>query len=92
MLEGARDAERGDLALPRVGHRSLAEKEIAPGVAGSAPVIEIEYRALAGAVRTDQPDDLAGLDFERYIFDRLKAAEALARALYLQQRSRRSSG
>ena len=48
---------------------------------------EIEHGALAGAVRTDQPDDFAGRDLEADLADGFKAAEAL-----LSRRSTASSG
>ena len=47
---------------------------------------EIEHRALAGAVRSDEAEDLAGLDRERQVVDGDQPAELLARGADLEQR------
>src|SRR5690606_27634868 len=46
---------------------------------------QVERRGLAGAVGTDEPEDLAGSDREAEVADGLQAPEALAEALDLQQ-------
>jgi hypothetical protein len=56
-----------------------------PPVVVSTPVIRLNGRALAGAVGTDQRDDLAGLDVERDVVDGDHAAELFSRFLDLQQ-------
>ena len=51
---------------------------------------QVEGRALAGAVGSDQGDDLAGLHVEGHVVDRNEAAELLAGLVDLHQRRRRS--
>ena len=50
---------------------------------------QVEHGALAGAVGTDQADDLAGLDLEADIVDGDQAAEALDGAVDSEQRRTR---
>src|SRR5579864_7436370 len=48
---------------------------------------EIEGRALAGAVRTDQRNDFASIDAEGDIVDRHHAAKLLARVIDFEERT-----
>ena len=52
---------------------------------------QVEHRALAGAVRADQAEDLAGLDRERQVVDGDQAAELLARRPHVEQRPARGA-
>ena len=60
-----------DLAL------RVARASIVPIVLGREPGDDVEQRGLAGAVRADEADDLAGADRERHVVERGDAAEAL---------------
>ena len=53
---------------------------------------QVEHRALAGAVRADQAQDLAGAHRERQVVDRHQAAEALRDRSNFQQRLARCAG
>src|SRR5262249_61064800 len=50
----------------------------------------IDERRLAGAVRADQPDPLAGGNLERDAVERDEAAEPLAQVLDCEQRGHRT--
>src|SRR5690606_28939994 len=85
VLEGAADAELGDLvgdqlvnALSDEADSALVERLITPD--------EVEERRLAGAVGADQSRDRTGLHREADIPDRAKAAEGPADVLDLQHR------
>ena len=61
-LEGAAEAA-GDARLRRLARRRRApSSRIAPRVGRRLPAMQVEHRRLAGAVRADQPDDLAARD------------------------------
>ena len=89
VLEGARDAARGD-ALRRHAGDVLAEESNAPGIRFEDPGDEVEHGALAGAVRTDQAEDFAGPELEANRVDGDQPAEALDHAVNAKQW--RSSG
>ena len=65
-LEGARKAETRHLVRLGACDRMVEEPDIAARRRDRASN-QIEQRALAGAVRTDQADDLARLDGERHV-------------------------
>src|SRR5690606_13161410 len=84
VLERARDAAAAVVEGARPGEVHAAEPDGArrgPLEAGD----QVERRGLAGAVGTDEPEDLAGSDREAEVADGLQAPEALAEALDLQQ-------
>src|SRR4029077_18946683 len=54
------------------------------GIGARKPHDQRHHRRLAGAVRTDQPDDLAGAKIEAHILDGDHAAEAFAELAHLQ--------
>src|SRR6185437_10418822 len=99
-LEGAPDAE----ARMRFRRESRHVGAIKHDTAGRRLEIArdaVEEGRLAGAVRADQADDLAGLDCEVGVLERHEAAESAADALRLKQHespprwmppSRRASG
>jgi hypothetical protein len=77
MLEHAADAHRDDLVRAAAGELDIAEPDAArrrPRDAGDA----VQQRALAGAVRADEPDDAARGHRERDVLERVHAAEAHA--------------
>src|SRR6266404_6123891 len=93
-----RHAPEGAHHLPRPGHAETADA-LGPGardvgaVEGDAPLVgmhvagdAVEERGLAGAVGTDEADDLARLDGERDLLVGEQAAEALRGGLDAQQR------
>src|SRR6185295_17948401 len=85
VLESAADAERGDAVRRRLEERAAFE--------GDPPVAErvearqaVEHRRLAGAVRSDEADDVAGGDDERHPVERDDPTEADRHILDLEQR------
>ena len=77
VLEGATETEVRDLMARRGEDRTVLEEDIAligDVEAGQA----IEERRLAGAVRTDQASDLAGLNVEGDPVERNYTTEAYA--------------
>ena len=85
VLEGAGDADLGD-AVRRAGeHRAAFEQDIA-AIGRVEPADAVEQRGLAGAVRPDQPEDLALLDGERDAVERDDAAEAQSDVADFEQR------
>ena len=89
VLEGAADADFGDL-VRRAGQDALAlEQDIA--LAGLIePGEAIEERGLAGAVRSDQAEDLALVHVERHAVQRDDAAEHDADVANRKQGSNRT--
>src|SRR6185436_11780158 len=84
VLEGARDACRGDLVRLQAVERAAVEDESA--FVGRIDTGEdIEERGLAGAIRADQAEHLARRDRKGNIAQRLDAAEALADAAAFEQ-------
>src|SRR6185295_860132 len=84
VLESAADAERGDAVRRRLEERAAFE--------GDPPVAErvearqaVEHRRLAGAVRSDEADDVAGGDDERHPVERDDPTEADRHILDLEQ-------
>ena len=79
MLERAREAEARDLVRRARADRRPAEAD------GALPAIDaadaIEHAGLAGAVRSDQREQFAGIDRERHVFEHAEAAEAQRQAL-----------
>jgi len=84
VLEGPRDPCAGDLVRRAHLERLAVELELA-SVAGVQPGERVEEGRLARAVRTDQAVDLALVDTERNLAQRLHPAEALGDALRAQQ-------
>ena len=85
VLERPGDAGPGDPSLPRGRDIAAAESHAAavgPGRAGD----EIEHRALAGAVRSDQREDFARVEREADLIDGDQAAETLDHALGRKER------
>ena len=90
VLERARDAAPDDAVRRRVQQALAVEVELAR-VGLVEPRDHVEERRLAGAVRADQPDDLALLDVERDVVDRDDAAEAAGDVADGEQRHRGDS-
>ena len=87
VLERAGDSARGDLVGLQALQHVAVEREV-PAVGHVDAGEHVEQRRLAGAVRADQPVDLAVADREPDVGERLHAAEALRDALRRQQRQR----
>src|SRR6266480_4173672 len=85
VLERARNACGGYLVRLQAGQVAPVEQERA-GVWRVKPRQHVEERGLAGAVRTDQPENFAAADGKRDLGKRLQAAEALGDAVGLQKR------
>jgi hypothetical protein len=83
VLEGAADAERRDPVARHLQQRARAEQDFA-AVALVEARQAVEERGLAGAVRPDQPDDVARRDIEGDPVQRDDAAEADADLLHAQ--------
>ena len=90
VLEGARDAERGDL-VRRARQDALALEAYVAFGRVVEPRDQVEDRRLAGPVRPDQREDLALLDGERNLVDRHDAAEAQGDVVDLEQAHRMRS-
>ena len=80
-LEGAPDAAPEFFARRQARHVRAVEDDRA-GVGPKLPADHVEGRGLAGAVRADEGEELAGLDVEAHVARRHDAAEALAQALH----------
>ena len=74
VLEGAGDAELGDLVRRHLGDVAALEEQLARGRVVE-PRDQVEDRGLAGAVGADDGEDLALFDAEAHAVDRLEAAE-----------------
>ena len=74
VLKRARDPERGDLRWTGTGD-VLGRKDDRTGIGPVKAADHVEKRRLAGAVRPDDRDELAGADRERDRLDRPHAAE-----------------
>ena len=79
VLEGARDARLGHL-VHRAGLVGLAAELEAAAVGDVQAGDDVEEGGLAGAVGADQAVDLAALDGDAHVGQRLQAAETLADA------------
>jgi hypothetical protein len=77
VLERARDSPPDD-TVRRRAQQALAVEGDLSGVRPVEPRDQVEERRLAGAVRSDQPGDLAGVDRERDVVDRHHPAETAA--------------
>src|ERR1700738_3573878 len=75
MLEGARNAGAGDLALRAPGDVSAEETDPAL-VERERTGNEVEHRGLAGAVGPDETQDLSGAELEAHVVDGDQPAEA----------------
>src|SRR5690606_20513629 len=87
VLEGARDAEAGN-AVRRHLRDVLALEADTAGCRLIDAAYEVEDRRLAGAVRTDDREDLALVDAEADAVDGLDAAEMHGQVFDFQQRHR----
>src|SRR5882762_859565 len=85
VLERAGNARGGHLVRLQAGQRVAVEQERA-GVGRVKPRQHVEERGLAGAVRTDQPENFAAADGKRDLGKRLQAAKAFGDAVGLQKR------
>ena len=72
MLEGASEAARRDPLRRRPGDRFAPKTDLA-AIDRQRAADQVEGRALAGAVRPDQPDDLARTNAETHLVDRDEA-------------------
>ena len=86
VLEGARDADLGDAMRRPRQQRAPGEQDVAP-VRRVEAADAIEQRRLAGAVRTDQAEDLALVQRERDAVERDDAAEPQRDVANLEQRA-----
>jgi len=75
MLEGARDAGARDPALALPGDVGAEELDAAL-IGRERAADQVEHRRLAGAVRPDEAEDLAGAELEADLVDGDEAAEA----------------
>ena len=84
-LIGAADAGDGSARAPAAAVMSAPSKRTRPLSARSPPVMRLNMRALAGAVRADDAERLAGLELQREIAGGRHRAEALRDVLQPQQ-------
>ena len=90
LLEGAGDAVARAVVARQVGHVPPAQEHLsARGRQGARD--DVEERALARAVRTDEPDELALAHRERHAVERGEAAELLGDAADLEDGRHRSA-
>ena len=85
QLEAARDPEPGAFVRLEPVDRRAGEPHHA-GLVLQRTADAVDQRALARAIRTDQPDPLARRDIEADVVQRHEAAEALAQVFDLEQR------
>src|SRR5262249_3776640 len=90
VLERAGDAAPHD-RVRRLAQEALAREDDRARVGLVEAGDQVEERRLAGAVRPDQPDDLAGLDVERHVVDGDDAAETPPYVLEREQRQGRKT-
>src|SRR5258708_22226875 len=83
VLKGPTQAKGGGALWGLRPQRVTLELDLA-GAQGQDAGDQVEGRAFAGAVRTDQPDDAAALDLEIDVVDGDEAAENLSGILHLQ--------
>src|SRR5437762_522109 len=86
VLERARDAEADDLVRPRAGDVAILETD-GPALGLVEPADAVEDRGLPRSVRSDEPDDLAGVDREVDAVDGDESSDADREAGDLQERS-----
>ena len=70
----------------RQSRHIVVEEQDAAGVRLRGPGDQVEQRALAGAIRTDQAEDLAGSDLEAHVVDGGQGAEPFGCAIDDQHR------
>ena len=75
LLEGPGEPEARALRRRRAGDLASTEEDVA-GLGSEQPREHVEQRGLAGAVRSDEPDDAGGRDHEAHVADRDEPAEA----------------
>src|SRR3989449_10023024 len=87
VLEGAGDAERGDVG--RLEVRPVLAVENDPSLVRMVEATDrVEQRGLAGAVGTDDGQDLAVTDPQAHLVQRHERAKADADARHLEERAR----
>src|SRR5207248_5174126 len=86
QLKAARQSEPGAFMRDQPVERAAVERHRA-GLVAQRAAQTIDQRALARAVRTDQPDPLAGGDRQIDALERDKPAEALAERADREQRA-----
>ena len=91
VLEAATEPARGAPRGPSVRDVAAAEHDPA-AVGGDEAADQVEQRGLAGAVRTDDADDLALGDGERHVVDGADAAERARQADRPRAPRRRRAG
>ncbi len=84
MLEGAAQSHSRDVARRRAGDRAAGKLHRAAARIEHAGD-HVECGALAGAVRTDQRDDLAGAHAEAQLIHGDQSAETLGDGLHIEQ-------
>ena len=85
VLKGARDAEADHVVRPHLEHGvAVEERRAAAGPVDAGD--DVEERRLAGAVGTDQRDDLALVDVERDAVECHHTTEPDAEVAHLEQR------
>src|SRR6267142_2845991 len=85
VLEGAGDPGAGDVELLVAGDRSSRERDLA-AVGAERAGEQVEHRGLAGAIRADQAEDLAGTHLEADIVDSDEAAKSPLRVADLEEK------
>ncbi len=79
-LEGAADAEMADSVRPHADDVPVLEGDLS-FIRGKKSVQQIEQRGFAGAVRSDNPDQLAALNRKVDILDSLQPSEGFRQSL-----------
>ncbi len=90
VLEGTGDTESRDFMGRQMRDRLAFEDDL-PGTQPVEVADEVEDGRLAGAVRSDQREDLMRQDLEGHIVHGLEAAELHREVLRLEQRRRHFS-
>src|SRR5438067_179330 len=85
-LKGAPDAFAPDLARREAEDRLAAEQDLA-GVGAELAVDDVEAGGLAGAVRSDEREELSCREREAHVFDSVHAAEGLLQVAHLEKRA-----
>ena len=84
VLEGAGDAEARNAMRPHTGDVFACETD-ATGARAIQAADAVQYRSLAGAVRSDQREQFAGLRLEGYVLEHLQPAEGERDGVELQR-------
>ena len=90
VLESPDDAGLRDTII-RKSRDVAALEDDATGIRAIDAADDIDQRALARAVRADQSEDMAGLQFQRHIVERAQTQKADRQAFDAQQWQRRGS-